>query len=262
VLELNAHLKAHLPEKGTFDALLNTSGNVYREIKNRRTVQFQLGGKSYFIKIHRGSGWWEIFKELFQGRLPVVSAAREWQAVERLEYLNLKTLKVVGKGIRGWNPASLDSFIVTEALERMITLEDLIVDWVGLPMERRILLKRILTKELANIARVLHQNGLNHRDFYLCHFLLDNRNWTDWDPRDPLDLCLIDLHRMQMRTTVPQRWKVKDLGGLLFSALDGGVTSRDILRFIALYKQRPLRESLFNASRFWIRVLKRAIRLY
>ena len=129
-------LKRIFLKKGRFDALLNISGNVYREIKNRRTVQFQLGGKSYFIKIHRGSGWWEIFKELFQGRLPVVSAAREWQAVERLEHLKLKTLKVAGKGIRGWNPASLHSFIVTEALERMITLEDLIVDWVGLPMEK------------------------------------------------------------------------------------------------------------------------------
>lgn len=262
MLELNAHLEEHLPKEGTFDTLLNISGKVYREVKHRRTVNFQLGNKNYFIKIHRGAGWREIFKELLQGRLPVVSAASEWRAVERLKDLQLNTLKVVGKGIRGWNPASLDSFIVTEALEGMITLEDLIVDWVGLSLDRRVRLKRILIKKLAEVARILHKNGLNHRDFYLCHFLVKNRNWADWETKDALDLYLIDLHRMQMRRSVPERWKVKDLGGLLFSAWDGGITHYDIFRFVTFYEQKPLRECFCNTPKFWLRVLKRAISLY
>ncbi|MST95429.1 MAG: hypothetical protein EXS33_09230 [Pedosphaera sp.] len=42
-----------------------------------------------------------------------------------------------------------------------------------------------------------------------------------------MELFVIDLHRAQLRDRVPARWLVKDLGGLLFSALDCGLTRRD-----------------------------------
>ena len=79
---------------------------------------------------------------------------------------------------------------------------------------------------------------------------------------DALDLVLIDLHRVQMRRRVPTRWLLKDLAGLLFSALDCGLTTRDLLRFLKEYRQRPWREVLAAEGGFWRRVSRRARRLY
>ncbi|MST95428.1 MAG: hypothetical protein EXS33_09225 [Pedosphaera sp.] len=41
----------------------------------------------------------------------------------------------------------------------------------------QILLKRALLEKIAALARTLHEGGVNHRDFYLCHFLVKNRDW-------------------------------------------------------------------------------------
>jgi heptose I phosphotransferase len=262
VLKLDEHLRAHLPKENTFDWLMNVEGKVHRAVKNRRTVEFELGGKRYFIKAHRGVGWREVLKNLFYGRAPIVSAEPEWQAIEALHAAGVATPVVAGKGLRGEAPANLESLVVLHALDGMISLEDLAKDWRGATGRVRVLLKQTLIQRIADIARVMHAAGLNHRDFYLCHFLLRDRDWAKWTSKDSLELVLIDLHRVQRRETVPQRWLVKDLGGLLFSAFDAGLTERDLLRFIAAYRQKPWRDVMAGEQKFWTKVGNNAVRLY
>src|SRR6185503_8438002 len=98
-----------------------------------------------------------------------------------------------------------------DALDNMISLEDLARDWRGLGRGRRIQLKRALLQGAAEIARRMHGAGMNHRDFYSCHFLVRDRDWSKWNAGDELQLVLIDLHRVQRRDRVPERWLVKDL---------------------------------------------------
>jgi heptose I phosphotransferase len=262
VLELDEHLRAHLPKENTFDVLMNVEGKVHRAVKNRRTVEFEVAGRRYFIKAHRGVGWREVLKNLLYGRAPIVSAEPEWRAIELLNQAGVATPGVSGKGLRGSAPAQLESFIVMPALEEMISLEDLTRDWCGAKGTIRVRLKRALIVRVADIARRMHGAGLNHRDFYLCHFLARQRDWSRWKPDDDASLTLIDLHRVQRRETVPERWLVKDLGGLLFSALDAGLTRRDLLRFIAAYRQQPLREVFAREKDFWRKVWDNAVKLY
>jgi heptose I phosphotransferase len=262
VLELNGHLQRHIPADNTFDWVLNHEGKVYRHVKHRRTIETEIGGRRFFIKVHRGCGWREVWKDWVQFRPPIVSARTEWEAIERAEKLGIATLRVAGKGERGHSPAHVESFLITEALEGMIALEDLASDWGGLAGPRQKLLKRALLRNIATIARTLHNAGMNHRDFYLSHFLVKNRPWTDWQPGDPLELFLIDLHRMQTRPRLPARWRVKDLGGLLFSALDCGLTGRDLLRFVRVYAGSSARDSLQRDATLWARVRRNAIALY
>ncbi len=262
MLELHDHLRARLPNENTFDWLMNVQGKVHREVKNRRTVEFELGGERFFIKAHRGVGWVEVWKNRLYGRAPIVSAEPEWRAIAELTAVGIATPEVVGKGLRGNAPANLESFVLMRALQGMISLEDLTRDWGGLAGIKRVLLKRALLKEVAGIARMMHGAGLNHRDFYLCHFLVRNRDWSTWTPADDLKLVLIDLHRVQRRESVPERWLVKDLGGLLFSALDAGLTQRDLLRFVAGYREQAWREVLKNEREFWKKVVRNAVRLY
>ena len=52
---------------------------------------------------------------------------------------------------------------------------------------------------LAGIARCMHGAGINHRDFYLCHFHLARESLA----RGPLRCHLIDLHRAERFPIVP-----------------------------------------------------------
>lgn len=262
VIELSPELLRAMPADGAFDHLLKVPGKVHREVRNRRTVEFEVQGRLYFIKAQRGCGWGEIWKNIFSARLPIVSARTEWLAIEAVRAAGIATMTVAGRGVRGANPARLESFVITDALEGMVSLEDLALRWNSLDTHKRVLLKRALLRNIAGIARKLHTSGLNHRDFYLCHFLVRDRDWATWKRNDPLQLFLIDLHRVQRRRVVPERWLVKDLGGLLFSALDADITRRDLLRFLAIYRNKPWREVLETERSFWRRVWSNAVALY
>ena len=148
-------------------------------------------------------------------------------------------MTAVAYGERGGNPATQHSFIITEELAPTVSLEDFSATWREQPPAPA--LKRALIAEVARMAGTMHRAGVNHRDFYICHFLLHtDRPVTASDFR----LSLIDLHRAQTRAQTPRRWRDKDLAGLYFSALEIGLTRGDRLRFLRNYFQRPLREIL------------------
>jgi len=238
-------------------------GECFREQKGRLTQRIKLGEKYYFIKQHFGVGFKEIFKNILQGRWPVLSAKNEWLAINKLQSLGIAVAKAWGFGLKGSNPARLQSFILMEELTPVISLEELGKTWrTNSP---RFDLKLKLIKEVAHIARTLHQNGLNHRDFYLCHFLLDLSGDKSIlkNPQAPLKLFLIDLHRTQIRANAPKRWIIKDLGGLYFSSVELGLTQRDCLRFIKYYHAtQSLREILTSKGKFWHKVKMRGEKLY
>lgn len=212
-------------------------GRVLRQLEGRRTLRTEIAGRGYYAKIHRGVGWMEILKNLLSGRLPVLGAGNEWRALGRLHALGVDTLHAVAFGERGANPARRQSFIVTEELAPTVSLEDYCRDWRAVPPAP--VFKRALIRRVAEMARAMHGGGVNHRDFYICHFLLH----LPVDPAAP-HLSLIDLHRAQVRAETPRRWRDKDLAALHFSSLEIGLTRRDRLRFLTAYFAAPLRQVL------------------
>ena len=239
VVDLDEPFRTLWAGQDAFAAVDRLEGQVFRELDGRRTFRTEVAGRGYFVKIHRGVGWAEIFKNLLSLRLPILGAGHEWRAIHRLEELGVDTMRGVAFGQRGGNPATQHSFIVTEELAPTISLEDFCRDWPDNPPP--VLLKRALIRRVAEMARRMHGGGVNHRDFYICHFLLH----LDPAPTpENLKLSLIDLHRAQIREKTPRRWRDKDLAGLHFSALAIGLTRRDILRFLRVYFDRPLRATL------------------
>ncbi|HTO18497.1 MAG TPA: lipopolysaccharide core heptose(I) kinase RfaP [Pseudomonas sp.] len=229
--------------KDPFAEVETLQGPVYRQKEGRKVFRVELFGRGYFVKLHRGVGWGEIFKNLLSFRLPVLGARQELSAIRRLEQAGIATLNPVGFGQRGFNPARQFSFLITEELAPTISLEDFCQDWARTPPP--VALKRALIGRVAQIVRDMHAAGLNHRDCYLCHFLLH----TDSPPTpDHLPLSVIDLHRSQVRTRVPLRWRDKDLAGLYFSALGIGLTRSDKLRFLRAYFGKPLRQVLVEEA--------------
>ncbi|MGL4860350.1 MAG: lipopolysaccharide core heptose(I) kinase RfaP [Enterobacteriaceae bacterium] len=239
MIKLKEPFLSHWRHKDPFQEIFSLTGTVYRQIADRKTLQFNFAEGSYFIKIHRGTTLGEIVKNLLTLRLPVVDASNEWRAIERLQANGVTTMKGVAFGSKGFNPLTRLSFIITEDLSPALSLEELTADWAQQRPDRALKLKLINT--LATTVRKMHQCGVNHRDCYLCHFLVKQDKPL---PAEPCSLFIIDLHRAQTRNKVPQRWRDKDLIGLYFSSLNIGLTKRDILRFLQIYFDQPLSEIL------------------
>lgn len=234
-------------------------GEVFRQVKGRRTFRVELEGRSYFVKWHDGAGWAEIFKNLVTGRLPIIGAYPEYKAITRFHEAGLPTMQVAGFGRRGWNPARQQSFLITDDLSPAISLEDLCAEWRD--QRPPFLFKLALLRAVADIARSMHHHGIAHRDFYLCHFLLATERPASAAPDVPV-LNVIDLHRALTRRHLAQRWIIKDIGGLYSSALDAGLTRTDVARFVRRYSGLPLRDALLGQAAFWRKVRERASRIH
>lgn len=243
--------------KDAFTAVEALQGKVYRELEGRRTLRTEVEGRGYFVKIHRGIGWGEIAKNLLTAKLPVLGAGQEWAAIQRLTEAGVPTMTAVAYGERGSNPAAQHSFIVTEELAPTTDLEQLTQGWLQQPPEPR--LKRALIAEVAKMTGTMHRAGVNHRDCYICHFLLHTDKPVT---ADDLRLSIIDLHRAQVRAATPMRWRNKDLAALYFSALDIGLTRYDKLRFVRDYFQQPLRHILRDEARLLAWLERKAEKLY
>ena len=238
--------------RDVFAAVFALEGREFRNVKNRRTFRIEAAGRGFFVKIHRATGWREIFKNLVQGKLPVVGADNEYRALLRLAELGIPAMTVAAFGRRYFDPARRESFLITEELTDVISLEDLALAGVAPALKRR------LIRALAAAAAAMHRAGINHRDCYLCHFLLKKSTADDPLPQ----LHIIDLHRAQLRARVPYRYRVKDVAGLFFSALDVPLSRRDVWRFIARYSGRPVKLELAERGGFWRDVRRAAFRLY
>lgn len=234
-----------------FAAARAIGGDVFRALEQRETLAFTLGGQRYFIKRHQGARFGEIVKNLLSLRLPVVSARNEFVALCALQALGLQAPQPAAYGRRGWLPVQLESFLVTHDVGPHESLEDHCRDWAtNAPQFAH---KQALLLQVADIARRMHGAGICHRDFYLCHFLRR---------RSDAELVVIDLHRALVKSRLGTRWIIKDLAGLWFSAMDAGLTQRDLLRFVRAYRQDSLRQILCSETPFWRAVLQRALKLY
>ncbi|MDZ7686637.1 MAG: lipopolysaccharide core heptose(I) kinase RfaP [Gammaproteobacteria bacterium] len=222
---------------GSGEASLTRSPRWTRDLPGSRfapDVSVRAWGPcAIFAKVHFGVGWGEIAKNLVTLRLPVLGAGDEWRAIRRLELLGVPTMTPVAFVELGRNPAAKRSAIVTQELTGTISLEDLVAEHSVTVSERRALVRRV-----ARITHDMHDGGVNHRDLYICHFHLARHGAALEAP-----LYVIDLHRAQLRSRTPVRWRIKDVAGSFSSTFDAGLTRRDYLRFIRRYSGKPLERS-------------------
>ncbi|MCL2021719.1 MAG: lipopolysaccharide core heptose(I) kinase RfaP [Betaproteobacteria bacterium] len=246
--------------KDAFIEVERLVGAVYRDMPGRRTLRVEIAGTGYFVKIHHGVGWSEIFKNLLRGRLPVLGAGQEWRALLRLAQAKVPSMTALAFGERGWNPAQRRSFIITREIAPAVDLEAYTLHWRELPPA--FTEKRALLAEVARMVRQMHLSGVNHRDCYICHFLWQKMTAPSSSTEKSIPrLFLIDLHRAQVRAAVPRRWRDKDLAALYFSALEIGLTRLDRLYFLRIYFAKPLVDILRREATLLTWLEREALRL-
>lgn len=250
-----------------FSFLLNQSGEKYREVKSRVTERINIDNNYYFIKKHYPIAIKEMMKNLLSFKWPFNNAINEKNAIGFLKKINIYTMDVAGSGIY-YNNVFNTSFIITKAIEPSISLDELCEKYKN--NKNYFKLKRFLIKFIAQTTRKMHLAGLNHRDYYLCHFLLNIENINLdklLDNKENLtglsnNLYLIDLHRMQKRKSVPFRYIIKDLSGLLFSVRNLKLTRYDYFRFIKYYMNiqdnKKFKNFYYRERRFWQKILDKS----
>lgn len=245
-----------------FQEVQQLKGEIAREAPGRQTLRFELSGKCYYRKLHTGVGWSEILKNLVRLRLPIIGAANEWNALNRLAEIGVHSFIPVAYGEKYFNPAKRLSFIVTRELAGTQQLDYFLQEQLN---SRALLFsqKRALLCELARVARTIHQHGINHRDLYLCHFLVDLSSVGEATTanKKPL-LYLADLHRAQIREQVPRRWLVKDIASICFSMLQIKLSIKDILRVLKYYFGVSLIEVERTIPGILLDIKKRTQKLY
>lgn len=251
-LEMPAALKdvfkATQPNVSVFEQVMALRGKVFRDVAGRKTMQLSLAGQSYFVKLHFGVGWPEIFKNLVSLKKPILGAMTEVKAIQKLTQIGIPTTPLVAYGAQGCSPASMRSFVITEDLGAIVSLEDLCAEWKVKPPTLRF--KRKLINAVAALASRLHANAVNHRDFYICHLCLDRQLLESGE----IKLYLIDLHRALIHPSPHTKLNMKDIAALYFSSMDLGLTVRDFLRFKHYY--------LAQTQGFWQQTETRAAKLY
>ncbi len=85
--------------------------------------------------------------------------------------LGVDTMHGVGFGEKRRKPANQNIIYYHRRFNSLsISLEDYCADWAVNPPDAQV--KWMIIKRVATMVRKMHAGGINHRDCYICHFLL------------------------------------------------------------------------------------------
>jgi UDP-glucose:(heptosyl)LPS alpha-1,3-glucosyltransferase len=238
----------------SFEDFMALQGYTVRAAANRKTMRIKIGGSSYFIKQHEATGWREIVKNWLSFKRPIIGAMTEVRAIQALENIGIATTPIAAWGVQGPRgiqaqcAASQRSFLLTEDLGDIHSLEDICKDWRSQPATAET--RQSMLIAVAKLAKKFHAAGLCHRDFYLCHIALQKSAPLTADSA----FYLLDLHRVLQGVSPHGTAVRKDIAGLIFSCMDFGFTRQDWQVFKAHY--------LPQTDEFWAQAFARAERLH
>jgi heptose I phosphotransferase len=190
-----------------------------------------------YLKRHYQLPWWQGWLATFWPR--VGSAAfQEWEHLEwaRRQGVPVPAPVAAGEFLGPWG--RLQSFLAVEELTDMLPLNEAIPQASQrlAPDEFR-RWKRGLVAEMARLARLLHDRRRFHKDLYLCHFYIHQRDLAGIPPEGWRGrLWMIDLHRLGHHPWSWRMWQLKDLAQLLYSSEIPGINTRDQVLFWRYYR--------------------------
>ncbi len=165
-------------------------------------------------------------------------ALQEWDRLRWAAHQGLRVPTVVAAGEFLDAGGRFRSFLALEELPNMVALHQAIpLAQASKSGPEFTAWKAGLIVELARIARTFHDQCRYHKDLYLCHFFVDRQDLTDtpsdWRGR----VAIIDLQRLTKHPVTWPWWIVKDLGQLLYSSRQHGITVWDRMRFWRQYRK-------------------------
>jgi hypothetical protein len=190
----------------------------------RSRVQFQTDNPKgiFFLKRYDKPPLIVQIKNWLSAKSRKSCAWFDYGVCEELAGLGIRTAKVVSYGEQFGIVCEKRSFCITEKIPQAQSLEKELPPCFSLP-ERNVNagLRKEFIKNLALFIRRFHEAGFRHRDLYLSHIFYN----------DGGSFFLIDLARTFKPMLFKERYRIKDIAQLYYSAPGSIVTKTDRLRF-------------------------------
>jgi hypothetical protein len=198
---------------------------------HRSRIEFQIGtpATTVFLKRYDRPPVAVQLKSWFSAGKRTSCAFAESEAAQKLAALGVNMPKVVAWGEQWGAFFEKRSFVIIGKVPNGESLESRLPDFFNsAATTENFVLRRRFIERLAVFIRKFHDTGYRHRDLYLCHIFR-----TD----DGL-FFLIDLARAFRPACFKNRYRVKDLAQLHYSASAGHFSETDRLRFLREYLGR------------------------
>ncbi len=161
-----------------------------------------------------------------RARKRVSCGAFDIEPANQLASAAIRTPKIICYGEQWGGLFEKRSFIITEKIPNAKSLERKLPEFFGQQdTAEKLKLKRKFIAQLANFIKKFHQTNYRHRDLYFSHiFYGDNGKFY-----------LIDLARMFKPLIFSQRFRIKDISQVHYSAPAKHFSNTDRLRFYLNY---------------------------
>jgi hypothetical protein len=197
---------------------------------NRYRARLQLGSKdspaTVYLKRFGIDRWRDSWRRRWEHRSRMTPGELEYRIATALLQAGIPVPAPLAWGWRG-HPHQRQSFVILQAVPGQpaeVWATRLSADGPAESWHH----KRRMVMALADLARRFHALGFRHRDFYLNHVFVSGSART-------MELSLIDLQRVFRPRWRSQRWQVKDLAQLNFSATREAFSQTLRLRFFCHY---------------------------
>ncbi|MBN1392735.1 MAG: lipopolysaccharide heptosyltransferase II [Sedimentisphaerales bacterium] len=144
----------------------------------------------------------------------------------KLAAAGINTPKIIAYGQRWGILFERKSFIITEKIPNAESLERKLPDYFDAPLTvEKLKLRRSFIVKLAVFIKKFHETNYRHRDFYFSHIFLDGYG----------RFYLIDLARTFKPWLFSERFQIKDIAQLYYSAPGRYFSKTDRMRFYKSY---------------------------
>jgi heptose I phosphotransferase len=238
---IDHHFRSALDARGlsSFESMMTTSdGHLLRSLSDRENWRLELHPshpepRAAYLKRHhvRTMRGWLRAKV---GAGPGQTAGRvEARNVARLSRAGIAAMRLIAYGEKLNPDGLLESFVLTEELVGFTQLDHFLRKRFAVrephrPTRRDPALVQLI-RDVAAVASKFHKLGYNHRDLYCCHFFIAE------PATGRFKVNLIDLQRVEHRHRFRQRWLVKDLAQLSYSAPRERISWTQRMAFIKHY---------------------------
>jgi heptosyltransferase II len=232
----------------------NSAKNLTKKnlAKYRSRLQLEIGSPSttVFLKRYNSPPIWVQLKNRLCHHKKISCGLADYESAGNLALAGINTPKTISYGEQWGKFFEKRSFIITEKIPNAESLERKLPNcFTASSTIENLKLRRIFIKKLAGFAKKFHGTGYRHRDLYLCHIFYN----------DSGEFFLIDLSRAFKPKLLSERFRIKDIAQLYYSAPGSVFSGTDRIRF---YMEYCSRDKLNTGDKIFIRkVVNRAKRM-
>jgi len=239
-----------------FDRLYRfQGGTTVKQIRDRNVLRIEIRDRDdsriFYLKRHNAvrSSFREKIGALWpeRGASPGMS---EFISICDFRKNGIPTVVPVAAGERRTGFARYESFLLTENFEPYVSLEEIIRNrperLQGTEGRER---KERLIKAVALLARKMHDQGFNHRDFNATHVLVGPENGNG-----EFSLALFDLQRTDRKKWLRTKWFIKTMAHLNYTMPEPLFSDQDRMLLFQAYKGSSGLQFMDRLQLYWIRM--------